>query len=122
MLRRRRRPGCRRDDEEEEQEGNSSAAVVALVLVFVAVARCIYWHGRGQRLCRGCWRRLSDCFFVVAFFDVDISSSCNGVHNGDALALVLRPVAPGLQAQARQGRAVPVPYGREELHAGDGAR
>ena len=108
------------DDDEEEEEGIVDDDN-AFSLVFAFCVFCC-WHGRRQRLCRGCRRRLrrgSSDFFGVGGGVGDISCSIAV----DALAAVsLGPRAPGLQAQARQGRAVPVPHGREELHARDGAR
>ena len=56
---------------------------------------------------------------LVVVADLDISSIA---VDGDALVAAVGPLAPGLQAQAREGRALTVLHGREELHAGDGAR
>ena len=109
----RRRCRSENGDDEEEEEGVNDNTFALVVFAF-----CIRWRGRRQRLYRGCWRRLrsSDFFTVV----VDISCSIAVVD--DALVVALGPRAPGLQAQAREGGAVPVPNGREELHARDGAR
>ena len=121
MLRQRRRrnpfdkgeEGRRRRSENDEEEEEGDSEDVFFVFVFFSC-----WRGRDQRLCRGCWRRLRSNFFVVVV-DLDISSIAD---NGDALVAAVGPLAPGLQAQAREGRALPVPHGREELHARDGAR
>ena len=121
MLRQRRRrnpfdkgeEGRRRRSENDEEEEEGDSEDVFFVFVFFSC-----WRGRDQRLCRGCWRRLRSNFFVVVV-DLDISSFAD---NGDALVAAVGPLAPGLQAQAREGRALPVPHGREELHARDGAR
>jgi len=121
MLRQRRRrnpfdkgeEGRRRRSENDEEEEEGDSDDVFFVFVF-----CSCWRGRDQRLCRGCWRRLRSNFVVVVV-DLDISSIAD---NGDALVAAVGPLAPGLQAQAREGRALPVPHGREELHARDGAR
>ena len=99
---------------EKKEEGDDSALAFIFVVFFVFF--CVFRHGRGQRLCRRGDRNRN-------------SSSNGGLDNDNddddgkvVDALALGPLAPGLQAQAREGRAVPVPHRREELHSGDGAR
>ena len=118
QRRRHRRCRCRRCSKDKRrcsEDGAEEAEIDSdIFVVFFGVCR----QGRGQRLRRGRRRRLRsgsssrDIFFDVVDVDVDIIS----------VSLAACPPSAWLQAQTRQGGAVPVPHRRKELHAGDGAR
>ena len=91
--------GRRRHSENEEEEEGDRDIAFAFV-VFGCFCFCIFWHGRGQRLCRGSWRRLGSDFFIV--FVVDISSVAVD-EVGALVGALVGPLAPGIQAQAREG-------------------